>query len=198
MNLFEDNIGLVKLFVERLDYGYVEKEDLYQAGLMGLFEACRKYNESIGTKFSTYASFYIMGEIKKELRENRLIKYNKEVCKVKREISKMDEHIDLDLLKQKTNVNENIIKDVYLNHLEIVKLEDEKIDLLKNGNKSIFVYMQECLTDIYYKVIKMRYIDGYSQQDISHIINISQSKVSRIEKIGLKKLKKYYINYNNN
>lgn len=195
MDLFNDNIGLVSLFVERLDYGYVEKEDLFQAGLMGLFEASKKYNIESNTKFSTYASYYIIGAIKKELRENRLIKYNKEVCKVKREIAKSDEIYTIQTIKERTNVSENIIKDVCLNQLDIVKYDEELVDTIKEKEKSIFDYMNDCLGGVIYDVIKKRYIDNLTQVEISTELKISQSKVSRIEKIGLQKLKKYYIDY---
>ena len=195
MDLFNDNIGLVSLFVDRLDYGYVEREDLFQAGLMGLFEATKKYNAECNTKFSTYASFFIMGAIKKELRENRLIKYNKEICKVKREIEKNDNIYNIEKIKQKTNVNENIIKDVYLNQFEIIKYDDNLVNTIKEKERSIFNYMGECLTGVFYDVIKQRYVDNLTQAEISKQLQISQSKVSRIEKIGLQRLKKYYINY---
>lgn len=195
MDLFNDNIGLVSLFVDRLDYGYVEREDLFQAGLMGLFEATKKYNAECNTKFSTYASFFIMGAIKKELRENRLIKYNKEICKVKREIEKNDNIYNIEKIKQKTNVNENIIKDVYLNQFEIIKYDDNLVNTIKEKERSIFNYMGECLTEVFYDVIKQRYVDNLTQAEISKQLQISQSKVSRIEKIGLQRLKKYYINY---
>lgn len=195
MDLFNDNIGLVSLFVERLDYGYVEKEDMFQAGLMGLFEATKKYNVNSSTKFSSFASYYIMGAIKKELRENRLIKYNKEICKVKREIANQDYNCNVEILREKTNVSENIIKDVYLNSLEIVKYDEVLVDTIKEKENSIFKYMKESLEGVFYDIIKKRYIDNLSQTEISLELNISQSKVSRIEKIGLKKLKNYYIDY---
>ena len=197
MDLFNDNIGLVSLFVERLDYGYVEKEDLFQAGLMGLFEATKKYNANCGVKFSSFASYYIIGAIKKELRENRLIKYNKAICKVKREIAKQDDNYNIEMLREKTNVSENIIKDIYLNNLEIIKYDELLVDTIKEKENSIFKYMKDSLDGIFYDVIKKRYIDNLSQVEISLELNISQSKVSRIEKIGLQKLKRYYIDYKN-
>ena len=44
-SLFNENIGLVKSIVNKLDYGYVDKGDLLQVGLTGLYEACLNYNE---------------------------------------------------------------------------------------------------------------------------------------------------------
>ena len=69
-SLIEKNINLVHLFVNKLNYGYVDREDLFQAGLMGLYEAAKRFDKTKNIKFSTFASYYIIGEIKKELREN--------------------------------------------------------------------------------------------------------------------------------
>ncbi len=45
-------------------------EDLYQAGMIGLIEAARKYDDSQGAKFETYAGIRIRGAMLDELRRN--------------------------------------------------------------------------------------------------------------------------------
>jgi RNA polymerase sporulation-specific sigma factor len=50
--------------------GYPHKEDLYQAGCVGLMMAYQNYNEEYGTKFSTYAYTYILGEMNKRRQRN--------------------------------------------------------------------------------------------------------------------------------
>ena len=61
-------------------YG-VEKEDLYQAGMLGLLKACKNYKENHDTKFSTYAMNYIFGEMYL-LANNKNIKYSKDLLKL--------------------------------------------------------------------------------------------------------------------
>ena len=50
-------------------YNYPNKEDLYQAGCIGLIEAYYRYNNEFNTKFTTYAYPYILGEMRKLVRE---------------------------------------------------------------------------------------------------------------------------------
>ena len=42
--------------------GYFDKEDLYQAGMVGLINAYQHYDASQGVKFSTYAYQYFLGK----------------------------------------------------------------------------------------------------------------------------------------
>ena len=197
-DLFNENIGLVNLFVNRMDYGYIERDDIYQAGLMGLFQATKKYDSSVGVTFSTFASYYILGEIKKELRENRLIKYSKDVCKVKRELSLIKQKIDLKLIEDNTKVNKNVVQDVCLNYFDIIKFDNDSMNLIKGKDKSLFSYMNNCLDGIFLDVIQLRYVNCYTQIEIGNMLGYSQSKISRIEKIALEKLKRHYQNYKNN
>ena len=49
---------------------YLNVRDLIQEGNIGLMQAVRKYNPYKGTKFSTYASFWIRAYILKYIRNN--------------------------------------------------------------------------------------------------------------------------------
>ena len=61
---------------------YDDFDDLYQVGMIGLINAKKKYKENKNTKFSTYAYYYILGEVTKYIRENRLIKISPEIIKL--------------------------------------------------------------------------------------------------------------------
>jgi RNA polymerase sigma factor (sigma-70 family) len=50
----------------------VDREDLEQAGFVGLLNACARFDPSAGAKFSTYASLRVRGAIVDWLREARL------------------------------------------------------------------------------------------------------------------------------
>lgn len=66
--------------------GYNSKEDLYQAGYMGLVMALNNYNKTKETKFSTYAYKYIYGEMAKLVREDKLVKISRGYIKLKSSI----------------------------------------------------------------------------------------------------------------
>ena len=56
---------------------YANKEDLFQAGCIGMIMAYKNYDSTINVKFTTYAYPYILGEMKKLVREDKSIKINR-------------------------------------------------------------------------------------------------------------------------
>lgn len=77
--LIENNLGLVHHIVKRfMGRGY-ETEDLFQIGVIGLIKAIDKFNLEFDVKFSTYAVPMIMGEIKRFLRDDGMIKVSRSI-----------------------------------------------------------------------------------------------------------------------
>ena len=80
--LIESNTALVHSIVKRyLGRGY-EYDDLFQTGCIGLCKAAERFNPELGYAFSTYAVPLIMGEIRRFLRDDGIIKvsrYYKEI-----------------------------------------------------------------------------------------------------------------------
>ncbi len=75
--LVEENTGLVHGAVRRfLGRGY-DSEDLFQIGCIGLIKAAQKFNLEFGVQFSTYAVPLILGEIKRFLRDDGMIKVSR-------------------------------------------------------------------------------------------------------------------------
>lgn len=75
--LIENNLGLVHHIVKRfIGRGY-EAEDLFQIGAIGLMKAIDKFNLEFDVKFSTYAVPMIMGEIKRFLRDDGMLKVSR-------------------------------------------------------------------------------------------------------------------------
>ena len=75
--LIEENLGLVHHIVKRFSGRGYETEDLFQIGVIGLMKAVDKFNTSFDVKFSTYAVQLIMGEIKRFLRDDGMIKISR-------------------------------------------------------------------------------------------------------------------------
>ena len=75
--IIEQNIGLVRSIVKRfLGRGH-EAEDLFQIGCIGLIKAVNKFDRSYGVTFSTYAVPMIIGEIKRFIRDDGIIKVSR-------------------------------------------------------------------------------------------------------------------------
>lgn len=70
-NIIEQNSGLLWSIVKRfLGRGY-ESEELYQIACMGFIKAIKRFDVSLNLRMSTYAVPYIMGEIKRFIRDDR-------------------------------------------------------------------------------------------------------------------------------
>ena len=75
--LVEENQGLIWSIVKRfLGRGY-EVEDLYQIGAMGFIKSIRNFDANFEVKLSTYAVPYILGEIKRFLRDDGPVKVSR-------------------------------------------------------------------------------------------------------------------------
>lgn len=90
--LVENNQGLIWSIVKRfLGRGY-ELEDLYQIGMIGFIKSIRNFDINFEVKLSTYAVPYILGEIKRFLRDNGPVKIsrslkdlNRKICELQKE-----------------------------------------------------------------------------------------------------------------
>jgi DNA-directed RNA polymerase specialized sigma subunit len=77
--LVEVNFPLVTSISKKfLNRGY-EYEDIFQIGCMGLMKAINNFDETYNVKFSTYAVPMIMGEIRRFLRDDGMIKVSRSV-----------------------------------------------------------------------------------------------------------------------
>lgn len=77
--LVQQNTGLVHSVVRRFLGRGQEAEDLFQVGCIGLMKAVQKFDCRYGVKFSTYAVPMIMGEIKRFIRDDGIIKVSRSV-----------------------------------------------------------------------------------------------------------------------
>ncbi len=77
--LIENNLGLVHHIVKRFIGRGQEAEDLFQIGVIGLMKAIDKFNLEFDVRFSTYAVPMIMGEIKRFLRDDGMIKVSRSI-----------------------------------------------------------------------------------------------------------------------
>ena len=75
--LVEENQGLIWSIVKRFMQRGYDTEDIYQIGCMGFIKAIRRFNVEFEVKLSTYAVPYILGEIKRFLRDDGPIKVSR-------------------------------------------------------------------------------------------------------------------------
>lgn len=160
--LVESNQRLVYKIARKFKVTPFEYDDLVQAGMMGLFNAAKKYDITKGVKFSTFATYFIIGSIKDELAKNNFFKISK--------YYRMNNNNNLD----------EIDKIVMKEYREVVLKEDLNEVEGKYLNIDLYDFDQ-----IEKKILKLRLENRFSQAKIGEELQISQSKVSRI----LKKMK---------
>lgn len=196
--LFYDNISIVKKIVKRMNYGYVDEDDLMQAGLIGLNLATQKFRKENGASFTTFATYYIIGEIKKEIRNNRAIHLSRKMYKIITDLKQsMNESLEEISLRLKTSKENILLAMNYKEHIVSLNKENDEegelLDLIKSNDDSKIKLndIKECLDEKMYFIIYHKYFLKESQQEIANLLNLNQSKVSRIEKRAIEKIKKY-------
>ena len=75
--LISSNLGLVRSVIGKFSNIGYERDDLFQLGSIGLIKAIYKFDPSYNVKFSTYAVPMILGEIKRYLRDDGMVKVSR-------------------------------------------------------------------------------------------------------------------------
>ena len=214
--LIEANLPLVtsisKKFINR---GY-EYEDIYQIGCMGLVKAINNFDDKYNVKFSTYAVPMIIGEIKRFLRDDGIIKVSRNVKSLAKKL-----HFDKEALTKKLNRDPSIEelaefsgidKEEILFALEssasmqylyeVIHQDDGAPVLLidklsenaaEDKNLTEKIALKEALNNLDVKsrqIIVLRYFKDKTQIQVAKMLGISQVQVSRIEKKVLLEMRK--------
>lgn len=192
--LFYSNVNLVFKIVNRMNYHFYDQEDLIQAGLMGLNEAAKRYDASKNTLFTTYATHYVIGEIKKEMRNNRPIKLSKEMFRILKRLKNIEEETSLEQISADLEVTkENLLLAISYKE-RVISLNEgcgdlELLNLVEDKTHSITYDLIHNLDKISKEIILLKYYKGYTQSEIAKMMKISQAKVSRLENLALIKIR---------
>lgn len=210
--LILNNIQLVKSIVKKYRYSQVEYDDLMQLGLLGLYKAIKNFDISFNVRFSTYAVPMIVGEIKRFLRDDGLIKVSRSTkvlaSKIqtyinnvlsstgkspnvyeianKFNIEPQEVSYTLDAMKYPLSLYEKTDDDA-LCLMDKIQSEENEEDFI---DKLALKESINKLPDKEKKVILLRYFRDLTQSQTASILGISQVQVSRIEAKVLNELKK--------
>ncbi len=207
------NMGLVRSIANRFrdridgsgDMHGCEYEDLIQIGTIGMIKAIKSFDPSFGTVFSTYAVPLIIGEIRRFLRDDGLIKISRstkkqnamilherecffkksgreptidelaKICKLSRE--------ELIFALESGNPCHSLSDTVGDDGAEledVLPTQENEIDSLTDR-----LALREAIKSLppqQQKIIALRYFRDLSQQQTADILGLSQVKISREEK----------------
>ena len=213
--LVEENNGLIWSIVKRFkDRGY-ELEDLYQIGSIGFIKSIKRFDTSFEVKLSTYAVPYILGEIKRFIRDDGSVKVSRSIkelaAKIKdiqsKYLKETGEEINItEIAKQLKMPKEeiavaldslkptiSIYNDSYTNDeggisfLDTLSTNVDEAETLTNK-----LTIKEMITNLEQRekeIILLRYYKNKTQTEVAKILGISQVQVSRIEKKILNSMK---------
>lgn len=211
----EVNLPLVSSICKKfLNRGY-EYDDIFQIGCIGLIKAVNNFDSKFNVRFSTYAVPMIMGEIKRFLRDDGMIKVSRSIKNTAKEIhyakealcNKLGREPTLDELSKYTNINKEDMIFALESSVGPQSLYDTihqddgspvlLIDKLSNNyaesdNLIDKITLNEILCSLDDKsrqVIVLRYFKDKTQVQVAKVLGISQVQVSRIEKRVLLTLK---------
>jgi RNA polymerase sporulation-specific sigma factor len=206
--LVESNLGLIRSVLKGYASRGIDFEDLFQIGSIGLLKAIDKFDLSFDVKFSTYAVPMIVGEIKRFLRDDGIIKVSRSLKQVSYLAKRAEEKLSKELGREPTI--QEISDEIGVEKEEIVmaleasyqpeylydvvhqndgsalylidKLsaeEDETVDVVDN------IVLKDILSQLKPRdrqVIFLRYFKDKTQIEVANTLGISQVQVSRIEK----------------
>lgn len=205
--LISQNMGLVKTVARRFIGRGVEYEDLVQIGTMGMLKAAKSFDAGFGTVFSTYAVPLIIGEIRRFLRDDGIIKVSRDIRKkgmliMKAKEEYIKEHQQepklselaslcemtseevvyaLDAVSPIYSLQDTVGNDEDGATLEQMTPADEN-EIEKMTDKLALAEAIAKLDRQSQMIIQLRFYKDLSQQQTAEILGITQVKVSREEK----------------
>ena len=173
--LIEHNLRLVVYIAKKFDNTGVGVEDLISIGTIGLIKAINTFNPDKNIKLATYASRCIENEILMHFRSRKKSRGDVSIFEP---IGTDKEGNQIHLVDVIENGQSDVVSDIEVS---------ESLKILRQNMRSV-------LSDREYYIITKRFgLDGekeLTQRQIAKTLSISRSYVSRIEKAGLKKLRK--------
>ena len=206
--LIISNTGLVRSIAVKFKDRGLEYEDLMQIGTIGMLKAIRSFDLERGTVFSTYAVPLIIGEIRRYLRDDGIIK-----------VSRSYKKLGVQLLKAKNDIMANEGREPQIGELASacgVSVSEAAVALdsiTPVSSLSYCVYGEDGLSvdgtiadddstnemerlcenialsqaiskmqPLWRKIVLLRYYRDFTQQQTAEALGLSQVKISREEK----------------
>ena len=213
--IIRDNEGLIWSTIKRfISKGY-DKDDLYQLAAIGFVKAIKRFDFNFNVRLSTYSVEYMIGEIKKFIRDDGIIKISRSIRELSLKVKdiekdvlvKTGEKIEIEKLakilevsveevveaKKIINNVKSLNEDIQNDDGTIFKIHEKELGIDEPEEKIVDKIMlldsMNSLDRRDKSIIDLRYFKEKTQTQVAKILGISQVQVSRIERKILSKLK---------
>ncbi len=203
-----DNMGLVRTVAVKFRDRGTEFEDLMQIGTMGMIKAIHSFDTSRGTAFSTYAVPLIVGEIRRHLRDDGLIRVSRgtrhtgvllmrERARIAAEegrdatvgelaaavgITVEDAAMALEAMTPVSSLSDNAYGEDSPELGAVIPDRAEADDMARQVDRIALTQVIAQLPPMWKKIILLRYYRNMTQQQVANAMGLTQVKVSREEK----------------
>lgn len=209
------NLRLVLSVVQKFTNRGENLDDLFQVGCVGLIKAIDNFNPDLGVKFSTYGVPMIIGEIRRYLRDNNMVRVSRSMRDTAYRAMQVKEMLTNRDLRDPTiaeiaQAMDCPKEDVVLALEAIVEPTSLYDPVYSDGRDTIFVMdqlrdtvtdtdwleelsLKQALSDLSERekrILSLRFLKGKTQIEVSREVGISQAQVSRIEKGALERIKR--------
>ena len=211
--LFEENVALVKIIANHINVRLPPDQcvdDLIQVGMIGLLEASRSYDNSLGATFKSYASIRIRGAIIDELRRQSWLP--RSVQQKSRQLSQAIQAVENKVGRTATDREIASKMDMSLDEygavLESVagatvfslddennfnEVEDDGSDPFKNiqdaSTKSMLTDVIKGLPDQEKLVVALYYDEELNLREIGEVLDVSESRVCQIHSQAISRMR---------
>ena len=219
--IIERHEALVRSLAHKFARPGVPLEDLVQSAWIALIGALDRFDPSHETKFSTYAVHCMVGEIKRYFRDRTWsIKVPRYLQEIAANLHRMEDELYRKLQREPT-VREmaqafNISEEDLIQAMEMYRayqtqrLEERRE--MEDGNDSLALgetvgrpdpdmeaiidsaplqSAMETLDERKQKILRRRFFEGFSQQEVADELGLSQMHISRLERSALQQLKQH-------
>lgn len=201
------NLKLVLSIIQRVNIKGEERDDLFQVGCIGLIKALNNFNTQLNVRFSTYGVIMIMGEIKRYIRDNNIIRVSRGTKDLAYKVIGYKENYQkahgcepaVEVIAREFKTSPFKIRNALDAITEHISLYDpvfsdnpdnaSVIDQISDGDFEDESYNETIIRELFSSlnprekyIMNLRYLQGKTQMQVSQIVGISQAQVSRIEK----------------
>ena len=216
--LVMSNLKLILSIIQKINIKNSDPDDLFQVGCVGLIKALNNFEPAMNVQFSTYGVVMIMGEIKRYLRDNNIMRISRSTKDMAFKVLNYQEEFirntgreptteeiaagldtttyivstALEAMSPAVSLNEPVFneEDTGICIMDQIPGEDFENSLIAKTVIQDIIHSLE-KRDKY--ILDLRFLQGKTQSQVAKIIGISQAQVSRIEKNILMAVRKQLI-----